>query len=257
MLLSIITVAFRNLEGIVKTHASLAHLAQADDISFEWIVVDGGSNDGTREYLENLNGIYNLRFVSEPDNGIYYAMNKGIAMAQGKFALFLNSGDIFHQDAANFVRKLKMQKDNVMITGDALLDFGDGHKIKRSAKPGWYIYHSLPASHQAIFFPVSGLKNGVMTWNIKFLLITRWQPKCIKQVMHLKNSMAWCLNFLWVGYQPPIIWNCVLTPKKSNGRYYMCLASGQNYPGIYANVLPQRRKPYITKAEYKGKRCRI
>ncbi|EPX6695443.1 glycosyltransferase, partial [Shigella sonnei] len=56
MLLSIITVAFRNLEGIVKTHASLAHLAQAEDISFEWIVVDGGSNDGTREYLENLNG---------------------------------------------------------------------------------------------------------------------------------------------------------------------------------------------------------
>lgn len=77
MLLSIITVAFRNLEGIVKTHASLAHLAQADDISFEWIVVDGGSNDGTREYLENLNSIYNLRFVSEPDNGIYDAMNQG------------------------------------------------------------------------------------------------------------------------------------------------------------------------------------
>ena len=71
MLLSIITVAFRNLEGIVKTHASLAHLAQADDISFEWIVVDGGSNDGTREYLENLNGIYNLRFVSEPDKDVY------------------------------------------------------------------------------------------------------------------------------------------------------------------------------------------
>ncbi|VDZ00880.1 putative glycosyl transferase WcaE [Escherichia coli] len=47
MLLSIITVAFRNLEGIVKTHSSLAHLAQADDISFEWIVVDGDSNDGT------------------------------------------------------------------------------------------------------------------------------------------------------------------------------------------------------------------
>ncbi|MGQ7197764.1 glycosyltransferase, partial [Escherichia sp. HC-TM1] len=61
MLLSIITVAFRNLEGIVKTHASLAHLAQVEDISFEWIVVDGGSNDGTREYLENLNGIFNLR----------------------------------------------------------------------------------------------------------------------------------------------------------------------------------------------------
>lgn len=213
MLLSIITVAFRNLEGIVKTHASLAHLAQADDISFEWIVVDGGSNDGTREYLENLNSIYNLRFVSEPDNGIYDAMNKGIAMAQGKFALFLNSGDIFHQDAAYFVRKLKMQKDNVMITGDALLDFGDGHKIKRSAKPGWYIYHSLPASHQAIFFPVSGLKKWRYDLEYKVSSDYALAAKMYKAGYAFKNSMAWCLNFLWVGYLPPIIWNCVLTRK--------------------------------------------
>ena len=44
-----------------------------------------------------------------------------------------------------------------MVIGDALLDFGNGNKIKRRAKPGWYIYHSLPASHQAIFFPLSGL----------------------------------------------------------------------------------------------------
>ena len=123
----------------------------------EYIIVDGASKDGTLSIIDR----YRPRIhtvVSEPDKGLYDAMNKGIAMAQGKFALFLNSGDIFHQDAANFIRKLKMQKDNVMITGDALLDFGDGHKIKRSAKPGWYIYHSLPASHQAIFFPVSGLK---------------------------------------------------------------------------------------------------
>ena len=92
MLLSIITVAFRNLEGIVKTHASLAHLAQAGDISFEWIVVDGGSSDGTSAFLEGLNGEHRLRYVSEPDKGIYDAMNKGIAMARGRFALFLNSG---------------------------------------------------------------------------------------------------------------------------------------------------------------------
>ncbi|MEW5233883.1 glycosyltransferase, partial [Citrobacter portucalensis] len=157
MLLSIITVAFRNLEGIVKTHASLAHLAQAGDISFEWIVVDGGSSDGTSAFLEGLSGEHRLRFVSEPDNGIYDAMNKGIAMARGRFALFLNSGDILHADAAHFIRQLKMQSDQTMVIGDALLDFGNGNKIKRRAKPGWYIYHSLPASHQAIFFPLSGL----------------------------------------------------------------------------------------------------
>ncbi|MGO0764295.1 colanic acid biosynthesis glycosyltransferase WcaE, partial [Citrobacter freundii] len=92
-----------------------------------------------------------------PDNGIYDAMNKGIAMARGRFALFLNSGDILHANAACFIRQLKMQSDQTMVIGDALLDFGNGNKIKRRAKPGWYIYHSLPASHQAIFFPLSGL----------------------------------------------------------------------------------------------------
>ncbi|WP_256741123.1 glycosyltransferase, partial [Cronobacter sakazakii] len=93
MLLSVITVAWRNYEGVVKTWQSLAHLAQAPEIEFEWIVVDGGSNDGTAQFLHDLDGQYNLRYVSEKDNGIYDAMNKGIAMANGRFAIFLNSGD--------------------------------------------------------------------------------------------------------------------------------------------------------------------
>ncbi|AXF58543.1 colanic acid biosynthesis glycosyltransferase WcaE [Leclercia sp. W6] len=158
MLLSVITVAFRNYEGVVKTWQSLRNLAGDPSLNFEWIVVDGGSNDGTAEFLEKLNGEYNLRYISEKDRGIYDAMNKGIDMAQGRYAIFLNSGDIFHDDVAQFVRQLVRVQDNAMYMGDALLDFGDGNKVRRTAKPGWYIYHSLPASHQAIFFPMSGLK---------------------------------------------------------------------------------------------------
>ncbi|EHM45359.1 glycosyltransferase, group 2 family protein [Yokenella regensburgei ATCC 43003] len=158
MLLSIITVAFRNYDGVVKTKASLAHLAGDPGLEFEWIVVDGGSQDGTAEYLQKLNGEHQLRYVSEPDSGLYDAMNKGINMARGRFAIFLNSGDVFHQDVAQFVRQLAEKPDNAMYIGDALLDFGDGNKARRTAKPGWYIYHSLPASHQAIFFPLQGLK---------------------------------------------------------------------------------------------------
>lgn len=160
MLLSVITVAYKNLAGIEKTWQSLAHLAKAPGITFEWIVVDGDSQDGTAEFLKNLNEEYSLRYVSERDNGIYDAMNKGIEMAQGRYALFLNSGDIFHPDIANVAHQLAAvpETDNAMVIGDALLDFGDGTKIERRAKQGWYIYHSLPASHQAIFFPVSGLR---------------------------------------------------------------------------------------------------
>jgi putative colanic acid biosynthesis glycosyltransferase len=160
MLLSVITVAYKNLAGIEKTWQSLAHLAKAPGITFEWIVVDGGSKDGAAEFLKNLNGQYNLRYVSEKDNGIYDAMNKGIDMAQGRYALFLNSGDIFHQDIVHVAHQLAAvpPADHSMVIGDALLDFGDGTKLERRAKQGWYIYHSLPASHQAIFFPLTGLR---------------------------------------------------------------------------------------------------
>lgn len=158
MFLSVITVAFRNYEGVVKTWRSLRNLARDPSLTFEWIVVDGGSDDGTAQFLEKLNGEFNLRFVSEKDRGIYDAMNKGIAMAQGRYTLFLNSGDVFHEDVTDFVRQLGRKNDDAMYIGDALLDFGEGNKTRRSAKHGWYIYHSLPASHQAIFFPTAGLK---------------------------------------------------------------------------------------------------
>jgi putative colanic acid biosynthesis glycosyltransferase len=159
ILLSVITVAWKNYEGVVKTWQSLAHLADTPGIEFEWIVVDGDSQDGTREFLENLNGQYQLRYLSEKDNGIYDAMNKGIAMSRGRYAIFLNSGDVFHQDVGEVAQQLAQQKqDSAMYLGDAMLDFGDGNKVRRSAKSGWYIYHSLPASHQAIFFPMNGLK---------------------------------------------------------------------------------------------------
>ncbi len=159
VLLSVITVAWNNRDGVMKTWQSLAHLARAQEIEFEWIVVDGGSPDGTAQWLAERNGQYRLRYVSEKDSGIYDAMNKGINMANGRYAIFLNSGDIFHPDVVSVVRTLATyKKDNAMVIGDALLDFGEGHKVRRSAKNGWYIYHSLPASHQAIFFPVAGLK---------------------------------------------------------------------------------------------------
>ena len=158
MLLSVVTVAFRNYDGVVNTWRSLRNLARDPSLTFEWIVVDGGSDDGTSQFLEKLNGEFNLRFVSEKDRGIYDAMNKGIAMAQGRYTLFLNSGDVFHEDVTDFVRQLGRKNDDAMYIGDALLDFGEGNKTRRSAKHGWYIYHSLPASHQAIFFPTAGLK---------------------------------------------------------------------------------------------------
>lgn len=87
--LSIVTVVYNNLAGLEVTYNSLAPQLTLQD---EWIVVDGGSTDGTVEFLRRLNQA-NLTWSSEQDLGIYDAMNKGAYRAKGTYLLFLNSGD--------------------------------------------------------------------------------------------------------------------------------------------------------------------
>ncbi len=122
MTCSIITITFNNLSGLKKTAESVGRQAFRD---FEWIIVDGGSTDGTQDFLEALrrNGACfmgkdrvstavlgeevrheagdniglpeAIRIVSEPDKGVYDAQNKGIGMARGEYCFFLNAGDCF------------------------------------------------------------------------------------------------------------------------------------------------------------------
>lgn len=87
---SVITVVRDDLAGLIRTHASLAAQDWRD---FEWIVVDGGSRDGGREWLEAHRAEI-AWWRSAPDDGIYPAMNIGLAVASGRYLLFLNAGDI-------------------------------------------------------------------------------------------------------------------------------------------------------------------
>lgn len=89
MLLSIITINFNNLEGLKKTMASVLGQTWKE---FEYIIIDGGSTDGSAAYIESQKDKIDY-WVSEPDSGIYNAMNKGIKVAHGEYLLFLNSGD--------------------------------------------------------------------------------------------------------------------------------------------------------------------
>jgi glycosyltransferase involved in cell wall biosynthesis len=92
MKLSIITINYNNCEGLRKTMESVLTQTSQD---FEYIVVDGGSTDGSKELIERLtiNDKRLTKWVSEKDNGIYHAMNKGIRMAQGEYIQILNSSD--------------------------------------------------------------------------------------------------------------------------------------------------------------------
>lgn len=93
-MLSIVTINYNNAEGLKKTLASVAAQTVTE---FEHVVVDGASTDGSagiiREYAASAS--YPVRWVSEPDKGIYNAMNKGLRMASGEYVQVLNSGDIY------------------------------------------------------------------------------------------------------------------------------------------------------------------
>lgn len=95
MLISIVTVNYNNIEGLKRTCASV----QAQDSNlYEHIVIDGGSTDGSAAFLKNKDQSFSY-WVSEKDNGIYHAMNKGIEKCTGTYIYFLNSGDTFYANS--------------------------------------------------------------------------------------------------------------------------------------------------------------
>ena len=97
MKLSIITIAYNNLEGLKRTLQTVANQSYDD---FEQIVIDGGSKDGSLDVIKSYEGLIpNYKWVSEPDKGIYDAMNKGIDLAEGEYCLFLNAGDVLYGDS--------------------------------------------------------------------------------------------------------------------------------------------------------------
>ncbi|MDR1207266.1 MAG: glycosyltransferase [Rickettsiales bacterium] len=116
MKLSVITVC-KNQPFIRDTCESIA--AQSAQ-NFQWIVVDGGSTDGTLDVLN----MYNRRidnFITEPDGGIYQAMNKGIRASSGEFLIFMNGGDFFFSNDS-------IKKSLLCIDESADVFYGDSYR---------------------------------------------------------------------------------------------------------------------------------
>ncbi|MGN7253302.1 glycosyltransferase family 2 protein [Arthrobacter sp. SAFR-014] len=102
-LVSIVTVVWNNLDGLKLTAQNISDQSYSN---IEHVVIDGGSADGTPRWLDSYNPAYSVTLVSEPDDGLYDAMNKGLRKAKGDIVVFLNGGDTFTQpDVVEFVAK--------------------------------------------------------------------------------------------------------------------------------------------------------
>lgn len=107
--LSIITINYNNRDGLRKTIESIVNQTWQD---FEYIIIDGGSTDGSVEVIKEFADHIDY-WVSEPDKGIYNAMNKGVAVAKGEYCQFLNSGDALSD--ANVVKYIVRELEDKAI----------------------------------------------------------------------------------------------------------------------------------------------
>jgi glycosyltransferase involved in cell wall biosynthesis len=142
--LSIITINYNNKKGLLKTIESIVNQTFND---FEFIIIDGGSTDGSLEIIKEFSNKIDYS-VSEPDRGIYNAMNKGIIVATGEYCNFMNSGDCFYD--GNILEKVFKNKTLAdILIGKAKTS----HRIiLPPVNPTFnYFYTRKSINHQAAF----------------------------------------------------------------------------------------------------------
>jgi putative colanic acid biosynthesis glycosyltransferase len=150
--ISIITVVLNDKENIKRT---LLSVINQNYLNKELIVIDGGSKDGTLEIINELSDKID-RFISEPDRGIYDAMNKGIQISRGEWAIFMNSGDVFiDKNSLKRVFNWGPQDCDVIVCGTAF-DYGSFIKNK---SPGDLneLWKGMTFCHQSVLVKRSHL----------------------------------------------------------------------------------------------------
>lgn len=196
MKLSIITINYNNRDGLERTLKSVK--AQIDR-NFEYIVVDGGSTDGSVDLIHQYSEIID-KWVSEPDSGIYNAMNKGVTLACGEYVNFLNSGDeLFDSNVVKYFNSLCINSD--VITGietSVSHEKNDGEEIIGVTNPiediDMLVYTLMTSSisHGASFIKTNLLKENPYDEYLK--IVSDWKF-FLEQIVGEKVSYSpWDMN---------------------------------------------------------------
>lgn len=139
--LSIITVCYNDYSGLTQTVNSLIPFKD----SIQHIIIDGGSTDQTVEMFScNKNNDYT--FISESDDGIYDAMNKGLSLAKGEWVYFLNAGDILLLDCNELINLLQTKKSIISFP----IVYDDGSIF--IPKFNWHILLNNTLHHQGTIY---------------------------------------------------------------------------------------------------------
>ncbi len=151
MIISVVTINYNNADGLRRTIESVACQTSRD---YEFVVIDGGSTDGSvdviKEYASKID-----YWESEPDGGIYPAMNKGVKAAHGEYCIFMNSGDEFYsKDVIENAVKQGLRED--IVCGD--ICFGESNLSPNPDKVTMRTFYKSTLYHQASFIKTQLLR---------------------------------------------------------------------------------------------------
>ena len=154
MKLSIITVC-KNVESAIERTMLSVVTQNCFSENIEYLIVDGASTDKTVEIIKQYAEKYPIRWISEPDSGIYNAMNKGIKLATGDYLLFLNAGDyLVHYNVIKSLMDLFESGEFDVIYGNVLCinPQTEQYFIKAVKNPSIFFFFENSLPHQAIFY---------------------------------------------------------------------------------------------------------
>ncbi|HAL64810.1 MAG TPA: glycosyl transferase [Bacteroidales bacterium] len=197
-LFSIITVCFNAQEVIEKTIQSLVTQTNKD---YEYIIVDGASKDKTLDIINQYKKHIDV-LISEPDTGIYDAMNKGAKVAKGKYVYYLNAGDWFYKDDVLLRVSKKLLKDSEIdvLVGTINLNYPNYEVIKNTQFSKKNIILGKMPPHQASFFSLSALKQlGLFNHKYKSSADFDLMAKAIKHNLNYVNLDVVVANFISGG----------------------------------------------------------
>ena len=179
MKLSIVTINRNNAVGLEKTQQSVASQSFKE---FEYIVVDGASTDDSVEIIKRYESHFaHLKWTSEPDSGIYNAMNKGIRMASGDYIQILNSGDCLAADdvTERMLEALDKAGNPSILYGNMIKCFPDGRRYVDNGYGGqevtFLLFYLGTLNHDPTYIRRSLFeKYGYYDENLKIVSDWKW-----------------------------------------------------------------------------------
>lgn len=195
---TIITVCYNSIKQLKKTVKSV-QMQQFEN--YEYIIVDGESNDGTREYLAEEEIKCELQYIREPDTGLYDAMNKAIRHSRGEFLYFLNAGDTFIDEMVLETLSKVCNMPNTVYYGTSKAIYADGtvrsNRIytRLYKKIKYDVFNGRMPNHQAIVAHKNCFQNNYFDTTYELGADFKWFALCVKRKMKVEKIDVCIANF--------------------------------------------------------------